>query len=165
MFFYIVLTPISITSGLCSTGNTRKYHQIDVYIYQCVHECILNYLFLKWQSCVDHQRLLGDQGDSIQVPPKLCGTVLRGLRPLDCLYLSLRIPNAKHLQTKQSTTKLTNCLSLPLRIKCLALGPEVIKLFSCSTQLSTKFYPAHNVKMPTIVCSLGALCCVPDTSQ
>ena len=37
MFFYIVLTPIPTTSGLWSTGNTRKYHQIDVYIYQCVH--------------------------------------------------------------------------------------------------------------------------------
>ena len=37
MFFYIVLTPISTTSGLGSTGNTRKYQQIDVYIYQC--EC------------------------------------------------------------------------------------------------------------------------------
>ena len=35
MFFYIVLTPISTTSGLWSTGNTRKHHQIDVYIYQC----------------------------------------------------------------------------------------------------------------------------------
>ena len=34
--FYIVLTPISTTCGLWSTGNTRKYHQIDVYIYQCV---------------------------------------------------------------------------------------------------------------------------------
>ena len=34
MFFYIVLTPISTTSGLWSTGNTRKHHQIDVYIYQ-----------------------------------------------------------------------------------------------------------------------------------
>ena len=30
-------------------------------------------------------------------------------------------------------------------------GPEVIKLFSCSTQLSTKFIPLINVKMPTIV--------------
>ena len=38
MFFYIVLTPISTTSGLWSTGNTRKYHQIDVYIYQCEDE-------------------------------------------------------------------------------------------------------------------------------
>ena len=29
--------------------------------------------------------------------------------------------------------------------------PEVIKLFSCSTQLSMKFFPLINVKMPTIV--------------
>ena len=35
MFFYIVSPPISITSGLWSTGNTRKYQQIDVYICQC----------------------------------------------------------------------------------------------------------------------------------
>ena len=30
-------------------------------------------------------------------------------------------------------------------------GPEVIKLFSYSTQLSTKFIQLKNVKMPTIV--------------
>ena len=30
-------------------------------------------------------------------------------------------------------------------------GPEVIKLFSCSTQLSIKFFLLINVKMPTIV--------------
>ena len=35
MSFYIVLTPISTTSGLWNSGNTRKYHQIDVYIYRC----------------------------------------------------------------------------------------------------------------------------------
>ena len=29
--------------------------------------------------------------------------------------------------------------------------PEIIKLFSCSTQLSTKFILLINVKMPTIV--------------
>ena len=28
-------------------------------------------------------------------------------------------------------------------------GPEVIKLFSCSTQLSMKFFQSINVKMPT----------------
>ena len=32
-----------------------------------------------------------------------------------------------------------------------APGPEVIKLFSCSTQLSMKFFLLINVKMPTIV--------------
>ena len=30
-------------------------------------------------------------------------------------------------------------------------GPEVIKLFSCSTQLSMKFFLLINVKMPTNV--------------
>ena len=30
-------------------------------------------------------------------------------------------------------------------------GPEVIKLFSCSTQLSITFFLLINVKMPTIV--------------
>ena len=33
----------------------------------------------------------------------------------------------------------------------LTPGPEVIKLFSCSTQLSIKFIMLINVKMPTIV--------------
>ena len=30
-------------------------------------------------------------------------------------------------------------------------GPEVIKLFPCSTQLSMKFFLLINVRMPTIV--------------
>ena len=30
-------------------------------------------------------------------------------------------------------------------------GPEIIKLFSCSTQLSDKIFLLINVKMPTIV--------------
>ena len=30
-------------------------------------------------------------------------------------------------------------------------GPEVIKLFSCSTQLSMKFFLLINIEMPTIV--------------
>ena len=30
-------------------------------------------------------------------------------------------------------------------------GPEVIKVFSCSTQLSMNFFLLINVKMPTIV--------------
>ena len=37
------------------------------------------------------------------------------------------------------------------------LGPMVIKLFSCSAQLSMKFSPLINVKMPTIV---GILTCM-----
>ena len=34
---------------------------------------------------------------------------------------------------------------------CAVSGPEVVKLFSCSTQLSMKFILLINVKMPTIV--------------
>ena len=33
-------------------------------------------------------------------------------------------------------------------------GPEVIKLFSCSAQMSMNFFLLVNVKMPTIVSSL-----------
>ena len=37
-------------------------------------------------------------------------------------------------------------------LQCLpSPGPKVIKLFSCSTTLSTKFILLINVKMPTIV--------------
>ena len=37
-------------------------------------------------------------------------------------------------------------------------GPEVIKLFSCSTQLSIKFFLLINVKMPTVVGILTFMC-------
>ena len=47
----------------------------------------------------------------------------------------------------------TNCLLLTiLKFKSFTWsGPQVIKLFSCSTQLSIKFFLLINVKMPTIV--------------
>ena len=38
-----------------------------------------------------------------------------------------------------------------LSVYLLRPGPEVIQLFSCSTQLSMKFFLLINVKMPTIV--------------
>ena len=37
------------------------------------------------------------------------------------------------------------------RLKAGRPWPEIIKLFSCSTQLSVKFFLLINVKMPTIV--------------
>ena len=41
---------------------------------------------------------------------------------------------------------------LQLNVDCAkASGPEAIKLFSCSTQLSMKFFQLINIKMPTIV--------------
>ena len=44
-------------------------------------------------------------------------------------------------------------------------GPEVIKLFSCSTQLSTKFILLINVKMPTIVGILTFISMINTTSE
>ena len=38
-----------------------------------------------------------------------------------------------------------------MKLICSKPGPEVIKLFPCSTQLSMKFFLLINVKMPTIV--------------
>ena len=44
-------------------------------------------------------------------------------------------------------------------------GPEVIKLFSYSTLLSTKFILLINVKMPTIVCILTFMSRINTTSE
>ena len=44
-------------------------------------------------------------------------------------------------------------------------GPEVIKLFSCSTQLSTKFILLINVKMPTNVGILTFISMINTTSE
>ena len=53
MFFYVVKTPISTTSGLWSTGITRKYHQINVYIYQCVNQHLFT---ICYRFCVKQYR-------------------------------------------------------------------------------------------------------------
>ena len=45
------------------------------------------------------------------------------------------------------------------------LGPEVIKLFSYSTQLSMKFILLINVKMPTIVGILTFMSMISTTSE
>ena len=44
-------------------------------------------------------------------------------------------------------------------------GPKVIKLFSCWTQMSTKFIPLINVKMPTIVGILTFISMINTTSE
>ena len=44
-------------------------------------------------------------------------------------------------------------------------GSELIKLFSCSTQLSTKFILLINVKMPTIVGILTFISMINATSE
>ena len=63
----------------------------------------------------------------------------------------------------------TNHTSVPYKAlyqKCLnSSGPEVKKLFSCSTQLSTKFILLINVKMPTIVGILTFISVINATSE
>ena len=74
MFFYIALTSISTTSGLWSTDNTRKYQQIDVYIYQCGFSfcfLVINLLILQ-KSNGYFQRKLISQGS------RGCPTFFRG---------------------------------------------------------------------------------------
>ena len=44
-------------------------------------------------------------------------------------------------------------------------GPEAIKLFSCSTQLSRKFILLINVKMPTTVGNLTLISMINTTSE
>ena len=44
-------------------------------------------------------------------------------------------------------------------------GPEVIKLFLCSTQLSIKFILLINVKMPTIVDILTFISMINKTAE
>ena len=44
-------------------------------------------------------------------------------------------------------------------------GPKVLKLFPCSTQLSTKFILLINVKMPTIVDILTLISMINTTSE
>ena len=44
-------------------------------------------------------------------------------------------------------------------------GPEVLKLFPCSTQLSAKFILLINVKMPTIVGILTFISMINITSE
>ena len=47
----------------------------------------------------------------------------------------------------------------------ILLGPEVIKLFPCSTQLSTKLILLINVKMPIIVGILTFISRINTTSE
>ena len=50
-------------------------------------------------------------------------------------------------------------------VACIQSGPEVIRLFSYSTQLSKKFIRLINVKMPTIVGILSFISMINTTSE
>ena len=73
-------------------------------------------------------------------------------------YMYLRLFEAKHpmlelLFWQKNYYK----ASLSSWRACRTSVPEVIKLFSCATQLSMKFFLLINVKMPTVV---GILTCM-----
>ena len=57
------------------------------------------------------------------------------------------------------------CMRTNKLIRYLRPGPEVIKLFSCSTRLSTKFILLINVKMPIIVGILTFIGLINTTSE
>ena len=63
------------------------------------------------------------------------------------LLLSIQCDSKNHMYKYCQVIKYRNDLGLHERKP----GPEVIKLFSCSTQLRMKFILLINVKMPTIV--------------
>ena len=58
------------------------------------------------------------------------------LNCLGCLIFHFKLPKA-------------SCISVSHMDRALVPGPKVIKLFSCSTQLSMKFFLLINVKMLT----------------
>ena len=92
--------------------------------------------------------------DSERSPTVVAGTLLGGKGPLNVkIFPSFFTPKSS----------LTLCLLVPSNLITFANsldpkqaqqnvqpGTEVIKLLSCSTQLSTKFIRLINVKMPTI---------------
>ena len=63
------------------------------------------------------------------------------------LHIKVTLWREKPDRVAQSVERLTQEPEVPGSIP----GPEVIKLFPCSTQLSMKFFLLINVKMPTIV--------------
>ena len=89
------------------------------------------------------------QGESITAWPLVCDPTSRVIE-------WLRYRMGKNLvEVKYSVSISTIGLS----------GPEVIKLFSCSTQLSTKFILLINVKMPTIVGILTFISMIDTPSE
>ena len=57
------------------------------------------------------------------------------------------------------------CILYLLDFFCVTPDPEVIKRFSCSTQLSTKFIMLVTVKMSTIVDILTFISMINTTSE
>ena len=67
--------------------------------------------------------------------------------------------SAKHEPEKEKRTLTLVMLNFDIS------GPEVIKLFSYSAQLSTKFILLINAKMPTIVCIFTFISMINTTTE
>ena len=65
-----------------------------------------------------------------------------------CSYLSFWVQLSQMVSAYSITGRIMKCILFPMNF---IPGPDVIKLFSCSTQLSMNFLLLINVKMPTIV--------------
>ena len=74
----------------------------------------------------------------------------------------VKAPHWSRISYRQWATCKQNVQLFILR-KCI--GPEVIQLFSCSTQLSTRLILLINVKMPTIIGILTFISMINATSE
>ena len=70
-----------------------------------------------------------------------------------------------HSRCVQGTDQMYPSVRKWLKIMISEARPEVIKLFPCSTQLSTKFILLINVEMPTIVEILTFMGMINTTSE
>ena len=61
------------------------------------------------------------------------------------IVFCIEIPVREQMQGSVASKRSLHCLHIVPKT-----GPEVVKLFSSSTQLSMKFFLLKNVKMPTI---------------
>ena len=83
----------------------------------------------------------------------LSGNLKISEMPVICRYLGeLFDLNPESIEDRLHAEQITqSCHDYIVEGNSVSPGPEVIKLFSCSTLLSTKFILLISVKMPTIV--------------
>ena len=74
---------------------------------------------------------------------------------------ALWVANCPTLQDSEQTVR----MHMVIWILAVRTGLEVIKLFPCSTQLSTKFILFINFKMPTIIGILTFISMINTTSE
>ena len=71
----------------------------------------------------------------------------------------------REVRTGVMLRNLLDCMMVILASSWQKPGPEVIKLFTCSTHLSMNFILLINVKMPTIVGILTFISMINTTSE